>query len=121
MFGRPFFEHHSDKVISPARFVSRMLYAAGLWFAVTVVGLLIGMAGYAAFEGMSAVDAFVNAAMILSGMGPVQPLGTPAGKIFAGCYAILSGLIIVIASSFILAPIIHRVLHRFHVERSRKE
>ena len=65
---------------------------------------------------MSGVDAFVNAAMILSGMGPVGELHTTAGKIFAGCYAIFSGLIIVIATGFVLAPIFHRVLHKFHVE-----
>ncbi len=121
MLGMTFFEHRSEKVISPARFASRMIYAAGLWLAVTLAGLLIGMAGYAAFENMSGVDAFLNAAMILSGMGPAQPLSTVAGKIFAGCYAILSGLIIVIASSFILAPIVHRILHRFHIERGRSE
>ncbi len=64
------------------------------------VGLAIGIAGYAAFEGMSFVDAYVNAAMILSGMGPLGELKTTAGKIFAGSYAILSGLIIVIATGF---------------------
>jgi hypothetical protein len=84
----------------------------------TFAGLAIGMAGYAYFERMSATDAYVNAAMILSGMGPVGELKTTAGKIFAGSYAILSGLIIVIATGFVLAPIFHRVLHRFHVETS---
>ena len=72
-------------------------------------------------EGMSLVDAFVNAAMILSGMGPVGELHSTAGKIFAGCYAIFSGLIIVIATGFVLAPIFHHVLHRFHVETSKAE
>jgi hypothetical protein len=81
------------------------------------VGLVIGMAGYAYFEGMSVSDAYVNAAMILSGMGPLGELKTTAGKIFAGSYAIFSGLIIVIASGFVLAPIFHRVLHHFHVEQ----
>jgi hypothetical protein len=65
---------------------------------------------------MSFIDAYVNAAMILSGMGPLGELKTTAGKVFAGSYAILSGLIIVIATGFVLAPIFHRVLHRFHVE-----
>ena len=82
-------------------------------------GLLIGMAGYSYFEGMSFPDAYVNAAMILSGMGPLGELKTTAGKIFAGSYAIFSGLIIVIATSFVLAPIFHRVLHHFHVGRGR--
>lgn len=82
----------------------------------TTAGLVIGIAGYAGFEGMAFVDAFVNAAMILSGMGPVDVLKTTGGKIFAGSYAIMSGLIIVIATGVVLAPIFHRVLHRFHVE-----
>jgi len=102
------------------RFARRMLLAIGLWLAVTAIGLIIGMTGYMFFEGMSLVDAFVNAAMILSGMGPMGNLTTTAGKIFAGAYAILSGLIIVIATGFVLAPIFHRVLHRFHVETGKE-
>ena len=70
---------------------------------------------------MSLSDAYVNAAMILSGMGPVGELKTTAGKIFAGSYAIFSGLVIVLAAGFILAPIFHRVLHRFHVERGKQD
>ena len=110
------FEHRSHPVASRRRFMQRMLIAIGLWAALTFVGLAIGMAGYAYFEAMSVTDAYVNAAMILSGMGPVSELKTTAGKIFAGSYAIFSGLIIVIATGFVLAPIFHRVLHRFHVE-----
>ena len=110
------FEHLRQPVISRGRFAARMLRAIGLWVILTIVGLAIGIAGYAGFEGMSLVDAYVNAAMILSGMGPLGELRTTAGKIFAGSYAIFSGLIIVIATGFVLAPIFHRVLHRFHVE-----
>lgn len=96
-----------------------MLRAIGLWTILTIVSLAIGIAGYAKFEGMPFVDAYVNAAMILSGMGPMGELKTTAGKVFAGSYAIFSGLIIVIATGFILAPIFHRVLHTFHVETKR--
>lgn len=110
------FEHRSHPVASRRKFVQRMMRAIGLWMVLTLAGLGIGMAGYAYFERMSVADAYVNAAMILSGMGPVGELKTTGGKIFAGCYAILSGLIIVIATGFVLAPIFHRVLHRFHVE-----
>jgi hypothetical protein len=114
------FEHRCEQVISRQRFAGRMLKAVGLWLVLTVVGLLIGMAGYAEFEDMSLTDAYVNAAMILSGMGPLGDLKTTAGKLFAGSYAIFSGLVIVIATGFVLAPIFHRVLHRFHVETGRK-
>ncbi len=110
------FETRRQPVASRRKFVVRMAIAIGLWIVLTTAGLAIGIAGYAGFEGMSFVDAYVNAAMILSGMGPLGELKTTAGKVFAGSYAILSGLIIVIATGFVLAPIFHRVLHRFHVE-----
>ena len=115
------FEHRRQPVISRRRFIRRMFIVMGLWLALTLVGLVIGIAGYANLEGMSLVDAYVNAAMILSGMGPVVELKTTAEKIFAGTYAIFSGLVIVIATGFILAPIFHRVLHRFHVETAREK
>jgi hypothetical protein len=97
-----------------------MVIAIGLWMILTLVGLAIGILGYAEFEDMSFVDAYVNAAMILSGMGPIGELKSTAGKVFAGSYAIFSGLIIVIATGFVLAPIFHRVLHRFHVETGKE-
>ena len=110
------FERRGQPVVSRRKFTVRMFIAIGLWLCLTVLGLAIGIAGYAVTEGMSFVDAYVNAAMILSGMGPMGELKTTAGKIFAGTYAILSGLIIIVATGFVLAPIFHRVLHRFHVE-----
>src|ERR1700733_14494425 len=113
------FERRGQPVASRRKFLARMLVAIGLWMVLTMAGLAIGIAGYAALEGMSFVDAYVNAAMILSGMGPLGELKTTAGKIFAGSYAILSGLIIVIATGFVLAPIFHRILHSFHVEATK--
>jgi hypothetical protein len=113
------FERNGQPVVSRRRFVGRMLIAVALWTVLTVSGLAVGIAGYAWFEGMSLVDAYVNAAMILSGMGPLGELKTTGGKIFAGTYAILSGLIIVIATGVVLAPIFHRVLHNFHVETTK--
>jgi hypothetical protein len=118
---RRIFENGRQPVITRRRFIRRMFIVIGLWLVLTIIGLIIGIAGYAKFEGMSIVDAYVNAAMILSGMGPVGDLKTTAGKLFAGTYAIFSGLIIVIATGFILAPIFHRVLHRFHVETTREK
>ena len=101
-------------------FLTRMAKSVALWVAIMVFGLLVGMAGYAWTEGMSTVNAFVNAAMILSGMGPVSELHTDAGKWFAGSYAIFSGLVIVLATGVVLAPIIHHVLHVFHFDTDDK-
>ncbi len=115
------FEHRTQRVISRHKFAWRMAVAVGLWAVLTLVGLAIGMAGYSYFEGMSLADAYVNAAMILSGMGPLGELKTLGGKIFAGTYAIFSGLIIVLATGFVLAPVFHRVLHRFHVELTKQD
>ena len=77
------------------------------------------MAGYSYFESMSFADAYVNAAMILSGMGPVGNLQTDGGKIFAGCYALYSGLTLVAALGIMFAPVIHRFLHKFHLEDTK--
>ena len=115
------FEHRRQRLLSRRRFADRMLKAIGLWCVLAVVGLAIGMAGYAGFEGMSLADSYVNAAMILSGMGPMGELKTTAGKIFAGSYAIFSGLLLIIAAGLVLAPIFHRVLHHFHVESQRQD
>jgi hypothetical protein len=115
------FERRHQPLISHRRFADRMLKAVGLWCMLAGVGLAIGMAGYATFEGMSLADSYVNAAMILSGMGPMGELKTTAGKVFAGSYAIFSGLLIVIATGFVLAPIFHRLLHHFHVESHQQD
>ena len=78
------------------------------------VSLLIGMAGYAHFEGLGWRDAFLNAAMLLGGMGPVETPQTPGGKLFAGLYALYSGLVFLVTAAILLAPALHRLLHKFH-------
>jgi hypothetical protein len=74
----------------------------------------IGMIGYVAFEHLSWIDAFLNASMLLGGMGPVDPPQTLAGKLFAGLYALYAGLVFIVTAAVLFAPILHRVLHRFH-------
>src|SRR2546429_6342544 len=97
------FERRHQRLISRRRFADRMVKAVGLWFILAPVGLAIGMAGYATFESMSLAHAYVNAAMILSGMGPMGQLKTTAGKGFAGSYAVFSGPVIGIATGVAFA------------------
>ena len=109
------YESKGQPLLPRTQFALRL----GRHFAVASVligaSLLAGMVGYVCFEGMSWTDAFANAAMILSGMGPLSPLQTPGGKIFAGAYALYSGLVLVVATGIVLAPLLHRMLHQFHV------
>lgn len=114
------FEHISQPIATRRVFIARMAWSVLVWFAIMLCGLAIGIAGYAITEGMSFVDAYLNAAMILSGMGPVGELHSTAGKVFAGSYAIFSGLVIVLATGVVLAPIVHHVLHVFHVDTDDK-
>ena len=102
-------------------FVGRLAASCLAAAALIAVSLYGGMCGYRYFEGMPWVDAFVNASMILSGMGPVSTLETSGGKIFAGSYALYSGLALILATGLIIAPVVHRVMHRFHLESERDE
>ena len=109
------YEHLSHPPLPPARFLLRMLAHGGIALAFIGVSLGLGMLGYSTLEGMSTVDAFLNAAMILGGMGPVKTEGlSEAGKVFAGLYALYSGLAFIAVMGLMLAPVVHRILHRFH-------
>ena len=101
---------------SRAAFLARLgsHFVAGSIF--VLLSLLMGMAGYEYFEGLAWRDAFLNAAMLLGGMGPVDAPKTPGGKIFAGLYALYAGLVFLIFAGVLLVPVLHRVLHRFHWE-----
>jgi hypothetical protein len=83
--------------------------------------LAVGMAIYHFVEGLGWPDAFLNAAMLLGGMGPVSPLQTTAGKWLAGLYALFAGIVFLVLAGVMLAPVIHHVLHRFHLEREDGE
>jgi len=84
--------------------------------AVLIVGLGIGVLGYHHIAHLSWVDAVLNASMILTGMGPVAVLVTDASKLFASAYALFSGIVFLTATGIVLGPVVHRVLHRFHLE-----
>ena len=113
------YEHRNQPVLPAARFSSRLIRNARWALGIILVALAAGMAGYMGFEGMGVIDAFANAAMILSGMGPLTALQTNGGKLFAGLYAICSGLLIFGVAGLVLAPVFHRLLHRFHVDDAK--
>ncbi len=110
------FEHKSQPVAPRHLFFRRIGINLGVAIAILVPSLLIGMAGFAIFEGKNWVEAYDYASMILSGMGPFEEAKTDSGRIFEGTYALFSGLTVVVVASLILAPVFHRVLHSFHVE-----
>lgn len=110
------FEHYSKPLIPRVAYHRRLVGAVGLASLLIGVSLLAGMFGYHELENMSWVDAYLSAAMILSGMGPVgAPLST-AGKLFSGTYALYSGFVALICVGVLGAPVLHRFLHRFHFE-----
>ena len=108
------YEARKQPVIPRARFARRMVTHSAAALGLLAVSLAIGMFGYVAFERMSWIDAFLNASMLLGGMGPVNPPQTDAGKLFAGLYALYAGLVFIVTAAVLFAPILHRVLHRFH-------
>lgn len=110
------FERKRQPLLSRAAFARRLLGSIGLSALIIGLSLFGGMAGYHHFEKMDWIDAFANASMILSGMGPLGPLQTWNGKAFAGIYALYSGLVLILAMGIVIAPIVHRVLHEFHLE-----
>jgi hypothetical protein len=93
-----------------------MVRSIGASALIVAVSLGLGMAGYHFLEKLPWLDAFLNASMILSGMGPVAPIQTSAGKLFAGCYALFSGLALITSIGVVFVPVFHRFLHRFHLD-----
>jgi len=110
-------EPHKSLHLPWAPFVRRMLNSLFVLQLLVVTSLAVGMVGYHFAEGMSWLDAFYNAALILSGMGPAMPMQTDGGKIFASLYALYSGLVLIAATGLLLTPVFHRALHRFHMEQ----
>jgi len=110
------FEHRKEKLLPPREFIRRLGWSVAAGLGLITFSLSIGMLGYHALGGLPWIDAFLDAAMILSGMGPVAPLQGNAIKLFAGCYAIYCGIALIGTTGVILAPVIHRGLHKFHLE-----
>ena len=110
------YEPRGHHPISRPLFMRRMIVHSAAALALVLVSLLIGMVGYARLEHLTWLDAFLNAAMLLGGMGPVESPQTPAGKFFAGMFALYAGLVFLVVAGLVLAPIVHRILHKFHFQ-----
>jgi hypothetical protein len=111
------YESKIQPPLSNSRFARRVLGHALVAFGLLLVSLFFGMLGYVTFEQLSWTDAFLNAAMLLGGMGPVNAPQTEAGKLFAGLYALYAGLVFIVTAALLFTPVVHRVLHRVHWDK----
>jgi ABC-type glycerol-3-phosphate transport system permease component len=110
------YEHQKQPLANRKTFTRRLLNNAIVAFGMLLGSLLIGVFGYRFLENLSWVDSLLNASMILGGMGPVSPLQTTAGKIFASFYALYSGVVLLASVGVLATPIFHRFLHHFHLQ-----
>ncbi|MDO8552276.1 MAG: hypothetical protein Q7S01_01960 [bacterium] len=115
------YERHHEPLISRKAYLRRIVRSGGLAAASILAALFLGVSGYHWIEGIPWVDSILNAAMILGGMGPLGPLQSTAGKLFAGFYALYSGLALILITAIVFAPLVHRLLHRFHIERKSRD
>lgn len=116
MVARPMYEHSKRPLCTRSVYLKRLARNFALASGIIAFSLGIGILGYHHFDKLPWLDAFENAAMILSGMGPMTTSEPDAGKIFAGCYALFSGLAFITSMGVVFAPVLHRFLHKFHLE-----
>ncbi len=114
------FEHRSQPLLPRVAFYARMARSAAVVAAIVAFSLFLGSAGYHFFGALPWIDALLNASMILTGMGPVDPLKTLSGKLFATFYALYSGIAFLTMVAILMAPLLHRFLHKFHLEISEE-
>ena len=114
------YEPRKHPPLPHALFVQRLLLHAAAVAALLLGSIGLGMAGYFYFENLPWRDAFLNSAMLLSGMGPVDAPRTDDGKIFAGLFALYAGLVFLISAAVLFAPVLHRLLHKFHWDDSSR-
>jgi hypothetical protein len=110
------FERASEPLASRATYHARLRRSVIASAALVLMSLAVGTAGYHGLEHLPWIDALLNAAMILGGMGPVATLTTTGGKLFATVYALYSGVVLLLTAGIVIAPVVHRLLHRFHVD-----
>ncbi len=111
------YETHRQQLLPLPDFVKRLLFHVAAALVLLGGSVALGMAGYMHFERLSAIDAFLDTAMLLGGMGPVHVPVTDGGKLFASCFALYAGLAFVAIPALVLSPLVHRVLHRFHLDK----
>jgi hypothetical protein len=110
------YEHRTDPLLTPMEFARRVISHFGYSILAIAIALGAGVIGYHILAGFGWIDSLLNASMILGGMGPVDPLKTNVAKIFASFYALFSGLVFIGVLGLLLAPFIHRVMHRLHMD-----
>ncbi len=110
------FEQRHEDLLTRSEFLLRIGRSFGITLLVVAFSLAVGSAGYHYFENIGWVDSILNASMILTGMGPVDQMQTTGGKLFATFYALYSGIAFLTIVTIMLAPIMHRWLHHFHLE-----
>jgi hypothetical protein len=108
------YEHKITRPIARTRFVRRLFVHAAIAFGLIALSLALGMAGYCGLEHLAPLDGFLNSAMLLGGMGPVNAPVTPGGKLFAGLFALYAGLVFIVTAALLFTPLLHRLMHRFH-------
>lgn len=111
----------AEGLLPRREFIRRLIRSLAAGFTLIVVSLIIGMSGYHWLGDLAWIDAFLDASMILSGMGPLSQLHTNAAKLFAGLYAIYCGIALISTAGIMLSPVIHRYLHKFHLEDDSKD
>ena len=115
------FEHKSEPLLPRWAFFARMARSGAVVAGIIAFSLFVGSAGYHYLDGLPWIDSLLNASMILAGMGPVDPLTTAAAKLFATFYALYSGVAFLTIMAVLMAPLLHRLLHKFHMEVSEKD
>jgi hypothetical protein len=110
------YEHRHQPLAARPVFIKRIARSAALGTVLILISLLVGMTGYRLIEGLSWIDSYQEAAMILSGMGPTATMQTAFGKFFGGSYALYSGLMLILIVGVIIAPIVHRFFHKLHID-----
>jgi hypothetical protein len=108
------YETRRQPPLARALFVRRFMQHLAVAAGVLAFSVALGMAGYCGFEHLGALDGFLNSAMLLGGMGPVNDPVTPAGKLFAGFFALYAGLVFIVTAGLLFTPLLHRLMHRFH-------